>query len=233
MRDSGGQTPAIVLRRATGGVADEIPKSPTAEAAGYAAAGIVGSILLAIPTLGTSLLLIPGGLAEGAIASERLNECQDRWRNTVGDLGLWLSSTFEPVPVPVVEIVSDALQSRTGAQTYIVELQATRTERIATLRGIGVRHAVPALFVVDLWVVINLSDKSRCGLSIVTSAHLNLQRRDKSENLGPPFVVSVRKEIDDERMTHWREDQDHFREQLRDALWTLSEQIAALFPWRG
>jgi len=231
MRDSGGRTPEIVLRRAAGGVTDEIPKSPTKEAAGYAAAGTVGAIMLAIPTFGTSLLLIPRGVAEGARASERLNECQDRWRNAVGDLGPWLSSTFEPVPV--VEIVGDALQRRTATRIHIVKSQATRTERIATLREIGARQAVPALFVVDLWVVINLSDKSRCGLTIVTSAHLDLQRLDKSENLDPPFVVRATKEIAVERMTTRREDQDHVREQLRGALLELSEQIAVLFPWRS
>jgi hypothetical protein len=87
--------------------------------------------------------------------------------------------------------------------------------------------------VVNLWVVIDLSDKSRCGLTIVTSAHLDLQRLDKSENLDPPFVVRVTKEIAVERMTTRTEDQDHVREQLRGALLELSEQIAVLFPWRG
>lgn len=229
LKDSGGQTPAIVLRRAAGGVADAMPVSPTGEAVGHAAAGAVGAILLAIPTLGTSLLLIPRGLHEGAGASARLSECQDRWRNAVGDLGLWLSSTLGPVPV--VEVLGDALQRRTAAQVHVVKTQATRKERISTLREVGARHAEPALFVVDLWVVIELSDKSRCGLSISTSAHLDLQRLDKPENTGPPFVVSARREVADDRMAHWRDEPDEIREQLRDALGELSGKIAASYPW--
>ena len=112
-----------------------------------------------------------------------------------------------------------------------MKTQATRKERISTLRGIGARDAGPALFVVDLWVVIEPSNKSRCGLSIFTSAHLDLQRLDKEENTGPPIVVSARREVAGEGMAHWRDEPDHVSEQLRDALGELSEKTAASDPW--
>jgi len=63
---TGSTAPPIVLRMAEGSPRNEALPSPIGQFAGYAGSGVLGALMLALPTFGVSLILVPLGLVEGA-----------------------------------------------------------------------------------------------------------------------------------------------------------------------
>lgn len=230
---TGSTAPPIVLRMAEGSPRNEALPSPIGQFAGYAGSGVLGALMLALPTFGVSLILVPLGLVEGAKEAGRAGECAAQWEATVRDVPKWLEATFGEVSA--LTIVEEEVRRLLVKPPPVVEVAQPGPAHEAPtveLERISQRLSSPTLLVGDLWVALEQSERSSCDPKISGYAHFRLHGIDRPTNAVPDYLLSVTHEAPEAGIEGWAADPELAREQLRQVLRELAARIVSAYPWR-
>lgn len=230
---AGGAPPPIVLRMADEARRNEALPSPGGQFAGHAVAGTMGGVMMALPTLGTSLILVPLGFIEGSKAAGRAGECAERWRAAVGDPPKWLAKALDPVlPLAVVEEETRRLVARPPPLVVFDRTGGTREARAAALDEIGQRFSRTTLLVGDIWIVLEQAERSRCGVKFSGYVHFRVRPVGAASKATPDFIIHASHEEADEQVKAWAGEPELAREAMRVMLRKLAAKVLESYPWR-